>query len=134
VQYFPQLDQLKVLHMALLHDFGEIYAGDITPADNITASEKYKCEWSAVQQIFGALANGQYFIDLWLEYEQGKSAESQLVRQLDRLEMALQANIYERRGWLDPQAFYHSAQQAMVWDEIKFIFEQVRGLQTTTNG
>src|SRR5262245_26459952 len=33
--YFPKLDLLKVLRLVLLHDFGEIYAGDIIPADHL---------------------------------------------------------------------------------------------------
>jgi len=32
---------------------------------------------------------------LWLEYEQGLSIEADLARQLDKLEMILQANEYE---------------------------------------
>ena len=40
-RYFPELDLLKVLRMSILHDFGEVYAGDFTPLDKITPEEKH---------------------------------------------------------------------------------------------
>ena len=42
--YYPQLDLCKVLRMALMHDFGEIYAGDIIPVDAVSAEEKHRRE------------------------------------------------------------------------------------------
>src|SRR5690348_3445079 len=38
--HFPELDLTKVLRLVLLHDLGEIYTGDIVPADRIDAQEK----------------------------------------------------------------------------------------------
>ncbi len=37
--YYPELETGKVLHMALLHDFGEIYAGDLIPGDAVEPEE-----------------------------------------------------------------------------------------------
>ena len=36
--------------------------------------------------------------ELWLDYEEGRTAEGRFVKELDRLEMALQAAIYTRAG------------------------------------
>lgn len=42
--YFPELDKSKVICMSLLHDIGEIYAGDLTPLDNVEAQVKQNLE------------------------------------------------------------------------------------------
>ena len=38
--HFPQLDRTKILLLAMLHDFGEIHAGDIVPG-KMTLEEKH---------------------------------------------------------------------------------------------
>lgn len=37
--HFPDLDTLNILRMALIHNFGEIYAGDLTPDDRLTKTK-----------------------------------------------------------------------------------------------
>lgn len=39
---------------------------------------------------------GNEIYNLWLEYESGVTPESQLVKQIDKFEMALQAYQYEK--------------------------------------
>lgn len=109
----PQLDRDKVLRMALLHDFGEIYAGDLTPGDAVPQEEKQRREMQSVQQVLGKLPQGKAYLALWEEYEAGITSEAQFVRQVDRLEMALQATVYERLGWGDLSEFYTSAEEAL---------------------
>ncbi len=92
--HFPELDSLKVLRMALIHDFGEVYAGDIIPGDAIAPEEKHQLEKDAVTQIFEGLPNGDVYLHLWEEFESGASPEARFVRQIDKLEMALQASVY----------------------------------------
>ena len=53
--YFPNLDALKILRMALIHDFGEVYAGDLIPGDKISPEEKHDLEKEAITQIFEGL-------------------------------------------------------------------------------
>jgi putative hydrolase of HD superfamily len=97
--------------MALIHDLGEIYAGDFTPEDAIEPNQKYQLEKQSIVQVLSKLPHGLEWIDLWEEYEKGKSAESQFVRQLDRLEMALQASVYEHLGFANLSVFFESANQ-----------------------
>jgi putative hydrolase of HD superfamily len=111
--HFPELDALKVLRMALLHDFGEIYAGDITPADGIDRGEKRRLERQAMRQVLRKLPRGLDYIALWEEYERGESPEAQLVRQIDRLEMALQASVYEHQELANLSEFFMSVEQAL---------------------
>jgi putative hydrolase of HD superfamily len=124
-QYFPGLDMLKVIRLAMIHDFGEIYAGDITPADDIDAQQKSSLEHKAVQSRFAKLPNGSKYLALWQEYEAAQTPEARLVRQVDRLEMGLQASIYSRLGLSDPGEFLDSAWKAQHEPEFKNILEEL---------
>lgn len=108
--YFPELDRLKVLRMALLHDFGEIYAGDIMPSDPVSQAEKKELEAGAAHRVLGKLPNGESYIALWHEYEQQESAEAHFVKQMDRLEMVLQASVYEHQQLADLSEFFEAVE------------------------
>ena len=47
---------------------------------------------------------------IWEEYEAGSTPEARLVRQVDRMEMGLQAAVYEREGATGLEGFYASTQ------------------------
>ena len=112
-EYSVELDTAKVIRMALIHDLGEIYAGDLTPADNIDKKNKYQLEKQSVIKVLKKLPNGFRWMVLWEEYEKSRSVESQFVRQLDRLEMALQASVYEHQGFADLSVFFTSANRSL---------------------
>lgn len=122
---FPEVDAARALRMALIHDFGEIYAGDFTPRDNVLAEEKYDRERQSVEQVFAGLRAASDLTGLWEEYEQGESMEAQLVRHADRLEMAFQAAVYAREGAENMEDFYHSASRSMAWPELNDLLRAV---------
>jgi putative hydrolase of HD superfamily len=94
----PGVDRDRALRMILAHELGEIYTGDVIPAEGMPKEEKHRREWAALERICARLPQEMDFLTLWEEFEQGASPEARLARQLDRLEMALQALIYERAG------------------------------------
>ncbi|MDF5733765.1 MAG: HD domain-containing protein [Rhizonema sp. PD38] len=94
----PELNKQKVICMALLHDFGEIYAGDFTPLDKVEAVEKQRLERQSVQQVLSKLPSSSTDWALREEYEAGISPEAHFVRQIDRLKMGLQASVYSHQG------------------------------------
>lgn len=116
---FSGLDKARVLSMALLHELGEIYAGDLTPQDGISRAEKQERERRGVERALEGLPVGPAYLALWEEYAKGASAEAQFVRQVDRLEMALQASAYAASGAIDPTDFYRSAGRALTLDVLK---------------
>jgi putative hydrolase of HD superfamily len=124
----PELDTDKVMRMALLHDFGEIYAGDITPADAISPQEKRRRERAAVEEVFARLPRGAAYLALWQEYEDNRSAEARFVKQMDRLEMALQASVYALQGVVDAHEFLSTAAQAMQQAELRAILDEIMAL------
>jgi len=126
--YFPSLDGEKVLRMALLHDFGEIYAGDIIPADNISMGDKHAQEAVSVIRVLGNLPCSQVYLDLWQEFENGDTPEARFVRQIDRLEMGLQAAVYKAQGQARMDEFFDSARQALTIPALIAILEDVVAL------
>lgn len=94
LEEYPELDAARVLAMALLHDVGEIYEGDISAADYPDAQDKFREEEAAVRRVLGLLPEKlrDRLYSCWLEYEQGKTAEARLVKALDKAETIIQHN------------------------------------------
>ncbi|ARV57717.1 phosphodiesterase [Nostocales cyanobacterium HT-58-2] len=128
-EYPLELDTTKVIRMALIHDLGEIYAGDFTPKDTIKRHEKYQLEKQSILQVLKKLPHGLEWIALWEEYEKGESTEAQFVHQLDRLEMALQASVYEHLGLANLSVFFESANQALSGHQLKSISKALEDLR-----
>ncbi len=123
--YYPDLDILKVLRMALIHDFGEIYAGDFTPDDRITPGEKNQLERESVARIFSKLPQGDEYIQLWEEFESGTSPEAHFIQQVDKFEMVLQASVYEHLGLDTLDEFFDHAREIISTPELKHLLESL---------
>lgn len=93
-----KFDTEKIIKMTLLHDLAEAITGDLTP-DDATRSEKEKLENNAMKKILAALPNSlrAKYEKIWIEYKQNSTKEAKLLHQIDKLEMALQANAYKKR-------------------------------------
>lgn len=93
-EYFPKLDLAKVLGMCLVHDFGEIYEGDISAKFENDAKGKLEREERAVKSLTDLLPETQRnrFYDLWREYNAAETEESKLVKALDKMETIMQHN------------------------------------------
>jgi len=89
-----ELDKLRVLEMCIVHDLAEVKVGDITPHDGISVEEKHALESEAIDSMEVTEKTRQLFE----EYETQSTPESKFVRFLDKLDMALQAEIYEKKG------------------------------------
>ena len=115
------LDPLKLLRMALIHDLPEAVIGDLTPSEK-TAETKEK-EDASINQILSLVPKRQRetYIAVWNEYREGKTSEAQAVRQLEKIEMALQAKEYKKAGSASKslERFIKSAEEATVWPELK---------------
>nr|AHM02025.1 metal dependent phosphohydrolase [uncultured miscellaneous Crenarchaeota group] len=115
------LDPLKLLRMALIHDLPEAVIGDLTPSEK-TAESKEK-EDTSINQILSLLPNRQRqtYIAVWDEYREGKTREAQAVRQLEKIEMALQAKEYKKAGSATKslERFIKSAEEATIRPELK---------------
>jgi len=92
----PDLDKQRLLEMALIHDLAEITVGDLMPEEKIGRKAELKAELEIISSLESRVR--KRFLLLLTEYHEGKSPEAIMLKQIDKLEMALQAQEYVREG------------------------------------
>ena len=87
-EYIPEEVNLeKVMSMLLIHDLGEIYAGDTFIFDDMGKSDSYDRELDSLKISLAKLPLDQQdsLLELWQEFETGISIEAKYARVLDAL-------------------------------------------------
>ena len=119
----------KVLIMSLIHDLAEAEVGDLTPSDvkKIGKKQKINAEKQTIHKICNNLDDkaAKKIISVFDEYIEGKSKEAILVKQIDKLEMALQANRYIKHHKKDLKEFINDAKKSIQDKEILNDFNKI---------
>ena len=100
--YFPEkLDIGKVTLMLLLHDLGEIYAGDTWVYDTTGKAVSHDKEYLLLQKSLAILPTfqGEKFTELWLEFEKGNSPEARYARIIDALVPLINHLVVSEEGY-----------------------------------
>ena len=126
--HFPHLDRDKVIRIALVHDLGEIYTGDLVPGDGVPVEEKHRRERESLWQVVAKLPRGEEYLALWEEYETASTPEARFVKQIDRLEMAFQARVYQQQGFANMTEFFASAGAGVQDAVLREILAELEGL------
>lgn len=113
----------KALKMAVVHDLAEVETGDIVSrADEedqeVSDREKEQMELEAILDISRDLERNQ-IKQLWKEYNMGNTPESKFVKDMDKIELCLQALKYYRDGCYDPE----EDQDNVEYEELDEFFE-----------
>ena len=89
---YPDLDILKLMKICIIHDLGEAINGDIPAVDQSSKSNKNIEERKDLEGLSSVLpaALKDQIMDLWDDYDQGRSKEACLAKALDKLETLLQ--------------------------------------------
>jgi len=124
---YADVDPDKAVRMALIHELGEVYAGDITPVDGVPAAEKQRRERDSLQRVLAGSSGAAALIALWEEFEEGRSPEARLLRRLDRLEMGLQAALFRARGFSGMEEFMASAEKTVDQGFLREILDTATG-------
>ena len=105
-----QVDQVRAVKMALVHDLAEALAGDITPYCGVSDGDKHAREMAALETIVESLdePSACEIMSLFVEYEANQTAVARFVHDLDKLDMILQADEYEAEQGRDLQQFFDS--------------------------
>ena len=124
----------RVILMLLIHDLGEIDAGDTIIYASETADNKAK-EEAGVKRVLDMLPTGQgdEYLALWQEFELGETADSRYARAIDRIPPLLHNLQGEGHSWKDSnvpkeKVFDLNSRiakgSAAVWDVLKGKLEE----------
>ncbi len=103
-----RLDPHRAVSMALVHDLAEVRVGDIprrAATDTTDVVDKARKESAAIMHLTATDAADEdaptavslhLVHDLWREYEEAASPSARFVRDMNLIDMCLQALIYER--------------------------------------
>ena len=121
------MDTERIIKMTVLHDWAESKIGDFMP-DEITIEEKHELEEKAMSEILSELPDSlsQNYNTVWNDYITISSTESRFVHELDKLEMALQAKIYEKSVESENiNSFITSAIDGIADPDLKMILSEI---------
>ena len=127
-KYRPDLDADKVLKMALFHEFGEVYVGDIPMRDFPNPEEKREKEKEAFKKVFSNFDFGDEILAWWEEIEEEKTPEAKFVMEFDKFEAVLQAYLYKKEGvgMVDYLSFIEMSEDKFFDKEILGLVERLK--------
>jgi putative hydrolase of HD superfamily len=125
------LDRAKVLTIALLHDLPESVTGDIpSPAMRYFPPDaKRKAENEIVEALLDDVPSAEQWRAWWMEFEEGASVEARIVHDADRLDMLIQAYVYQQttgNHWLDE--FWPATGATFEFDVSRDLYGALRAL------
>jgi putative hydrolase of HD superfamily len=96
----PDLDRARLLELALVHDISEVVTGDLVPGQYHDRADKLARERAAMEMLVEMAPTPlrRRMLDRFEELATDASAEAKLVHELDKLEMAFQAERYAVAG------------------------------------
>ena len=129
------LNKEKLLEMNIIHDLGEIGVGDIKweIGKKVIGDEdvKQKDEMATMKAIFGNYSDGKKYIQLLQEFNEQKTPEAKFLKQIDNLEMTLQALEYEQQGYSAKRLnqFWENAEKYLEGKELEPIFRELQRMR-----
>ena len=121
-------DTEKILKMILIHDLAESVTGDFTPEQK-PKQEKINLENNVFEQIIKNLPSNlkEQYLSLWREYLKNESKEAIFVHQIDKLEMALQAEMYLQKNFPEKnlKPFFDSAKKEITDPNLLTLLDQL---------
>lgn len=130
-----EVDILKVITMVLIHDLVEIDAGDTYAYDSEGAKDKREREEKAADRIFNILPTeqGQYFRELWEEFESYETEDAKYAHLLDNFQPMLLNDASKGKSWSEHQVkkeqIYKRNERIAdtsetIWEEMQRIVEK----------
>ncbi len=125
------LNRESILVMALLHDLPESLTTDIpTPAWKILPPGiKEDVERRAMQQMLGELPFSQHMLEYWEELQKNETDEARLVHDCDKLDMFLQALMYEKQTGNSQLAEFWEHDYSFAFAETEALFNELASLK-----
>ncbi len=92
---------------------------------------KPKAEAKVLSELLRRLPGAEHWNSWWQEFEKGTSIEGQLVRDADRLDMLIQAHVYEQttgNRWLE-EFWPRPADSPFQFSAAQALYEELRALR-----
>lgn len=129
------IDADHCLRIAIVHDLAEAETGDIArraqDAEQRTSEEeKNKLEHNFFQNISEVLED-DHIEELWKEYEQKETNEAKFVKDMDKIELCLQALKYEIDQRYNPEEENENFQE---YDNLDEFFVTTEPMLNTSTG
>lgn len=131
-------DTEKLVRMLLLHDIQEALTGDydLKAKNNVGISNVMARERVAVRDILSLLPAEleRRYLSIWEEFEDQSTLEAVLARDIDKIEMVMQAVEYEKEGY-DPdklETFWASVQDRIKTSMVRDLFRLLRDRRTVS--
>lgn len=131
------VDPDRALRMAVVHDLPEAETGDVAVRaeagkQRVDPDEKERRERAAIERVAGGEVR-----ELWTAYEDRDSPEARFVKDMDLIDMCLQALFYEREDRYEEggdefeeyealDEFFATAEPRLTTDVGRRLFEEVR--------
>lgn len=124
------IDREKLIKMAIIHDLGEIFTGDVVWSrgniiDIKKRQEKEIIEAQGMESIFKKLGSSREYCEIFKEMTERKTPEAEIFWQLDKLEMAIQALHYEQKTKKQLDEFFINTDLQLTLPFLRDIFSQV---------
>jgi putative hydrolases of HD superfamily len=135
----PRVDIQRVIAMLLVHDIGEIDAGDTMVFVEGGWEQRKLAELASVKRIFGILpeAQGSRFLALWQEFEDAETPESRFAHSVDRAMPVLLNLTNAGQSWRENGISYERVVRRVepevkagcpaLWDYLRERLEDARG-------
>ena len=123
------LNMETLLITSIIHEACEIELGDITPYDGFSKEEKQKLETESATKFLLEVDSTGKLAELWKDFEYERTEEGRLVKDIDRLEMLLQAFMYENKLPKSLDEFYLYAEKTVNDPEMKTIVQEIMKMQ-----
>ncbi len=128
-QFAPKLNQEKLLKMAIIHELGEIEVGDVTPDEEIDYEKRKNKELEVIRNILQDFVGKNEYLELINEFEEKSSPEGAFMKEIDSLEMALQAKVYETNHKKNLNMFIESANSKIENIYLKQMLNAIKGVK-----
>ena len=128
-----KVNQEKLVKMAIIHDLGELITGDIVAergesVDSDIKAKKEKWEEKAVSGFLNPF--GEEYQKIFHEMIQRETEEAKIFWQLDKLEMAFQAHLYQVEQKKDLKEFFDNAEVHITNSLLRDVLKNLRNLKS----
>lgn len=105
----PKIDLFHVLKMIIVHDLGEVYAGDYQVYGKAVPENKHELESEALNKLLKTLPtySKDEIYSLWDEFEHRETEEAKFAVALDKLEVLIQHNEASPSTYLPGEGEYN---------------------------